>query len=332
MEKMLALAKKVAEEAEVFTVTSEDTSVQFQANRLKHIQSNQSTRMALRLIKQGKTGYATATGPGGQSLVDMAVETARFGMKAEFEFPGATPYPPVEVFDAKLEAVSLEEMTKLGETLITTLLHHTPELICHAGVSKGVTSVNIANSRGGQANYRGTVFSLSVWANLINGTDMLFVGDGQSSCHPISEANTIAEVVLRQLELAKNQAAVATRPASALISPLMAAFNGKTVLQGASPVGGKLGQMVFDQKLWLWDDPTIAYRPTSGPCDDEGVASQRTPLVEGGVVASFLYDLQTAALAHTRSTGNGHRSHGGLPAPSPSAFVIAPGSVSLLKN
>jgi PmbA protein len=93
---------------------------------------------------------------------------------------------------------------------------------------------------------------------------------------------------------------------------------------GASPIGGKLGKQVFDQKLSLWDDPTIAYRPHSRPCDDEGIASQRTPLIEEGEVASFLYDLQTAALANTKSTGNSGRG-GGLPSPAPSAFTIAPG-------
>ncbi len=113
--------------------------------------------------------------------------------------------------------------------------------------------------------------------------------------------------------------------ASALILPLMAAFNGRTVLEGASPIGDKTGQQVFDRKLCLWDDPTVAYRPSSRPCDDEGVSSWRTPLIEEGAVAGFLYDLQTAALANTRSTGNGSRRHGGLPAPSPSAFIIAPG-------
>jgi PmbA protein len=107
----------------------------------------------------------------------------------------------------------------------------------------------------------------------------------------------------------------------------MAAFNGKTVLEGASPIGNRLGESVFDKKSSLWDDPTIAYRPGSRPCDDEGVPSQRTPLIEHGTVASFLYDLQTAALAHTHSTGNGRRS-GGLPAPSPSAFVIGSGDTT----
>jgi PmbA protein len=44
-------------------------------------------------------------------------------------------------------------------------------------------------------------------------------------------------------------------------------------------------------------------------------------------VTNFLYDLQTAALAGKRSTGNGERGRG-LPAPSPTAFVIAPGKTS----
>ncbi len=86
--------------------------------------------------------------------------------------------------------------------------------------------------------------------------------------------------------------------------------------------------MVFDEKLWLWDDPTVAYCPESRPCDDEGIPSQRTPLIEQGTVANFLYDLQTAALAHTQSTGNGSRNRGGLLVPSPSAFIIAPGSTT----
>ena len=116
--------------------------------------------------------------------------------------------------------------------------------------------------------------------------------------------------------------------ASALMAPLMAAFNGKTVLEGASPIGNSLGQQVFDSKLWLWDNATIAHRPRSRPCDDEGVASQRTPLIAAGTVASFIYDLQTAAQANTRSTGSGSRGGGSLPSPAPSALTIDPGNTS----
>ncbi len=339
MENILAQAKKVAEEAEVFMVSSEETPVQFEANRLKHIQSKQSRSVALRIIKGGKIGYAATTKlDDSQELVNMAVETAEFGMPARFEFPSQTAYPQIEVFDPDIESISIEEMIKLGEALIAVVTSHTPDIVCEAEVTKGMVSVRIINSRGGQTNYRKSVFSLGVEGTLIHGTDMLFVGESQNSCHPLLEPRAVTEVVLQQLELAKNQASVPSQQlpvvftprgvASALISPLMAAFNGKIVLEGASPIGNRLGEPVFDKKLWLWDDPTIAYRPGSRPGDDEGVPSQCTPLIEQGTVANFLYDLQTAALAHTRSTGNGSRGRGGLPTPSPSAFIIGPGDTT----
>jgi len=339
VENILEQAKKVAEEAEVFMVSSEETPVQFEANRLKHIQNKRSSSVALRIVRQGKIGYATTTEmDDSQNLVNNAVETAQFGMTAKFELPSLTAYPRVEAYDPDVESVSLEKMIELGEKLITTVREHTPDILCEAEATKGVVSVRIINSRGGQANYRKSIFSLGIEGTLIRDTDMLFVGESESSCHPLLETKAVAEAVLQQLELAKNRASAPSQSlpvvftpngaASALILPLMAAFNGKTVLEGASPIGNRLGQPVFDKKLWLWDDPTVAYRPGSRPCDDEGIPSQRTPLIKQGTVANFLYDLQTAARAHTQSTGNGSRNRGGLPSPSPSAFVIAPGKTS----
>jgi PmbA protein len=339
VEEILVQAKKVAEEAEVFSVASEETQVYFEANRLKHLQTKQQTSMALRIIRQGRIGYAVTTNTDDYpNLVDNAVETAQFGMTAKFELPSANSYPQVDVFSADAELVPVEAMVTLGKGLIAAVTGHTAGIICEAEVTRGVVSVRLMNSRGGQAEYRKSYFSLGMEGNLTRGTDMLFVGDSASSCRSMLEPGAVADNILQQLELARNQAPVSTRSmpvvftpngvASALVMPLLAAFNGKTVLEGASPLGQKLGKKVFDRKFQLWDDPVAAFQPSSRPCDDEGVPSQRTPLIEAGRVTSFLYDLQTAAMAGTRSTGNGRRGHGGLPAPSPSAFVIAPGDAT----
>ena len=116
---------------------------------------------------------------------------------------------------------------------------------------------------------------------------------------------------------------------SAFIAPLAAAFNGKLVWQGASPLGNRRGERVFDDRLSLRDDATVAYRPRSRPCDDEGVPSQTTSLITHGVVGGVLYDLQTAGLAGVRSTGSGDRGGGGgLPGPSISSLVFEPGDVT----
>ncbi len=339
MEQILDQAKKAAEVAEVFLVSSEEIPVQFESNRLKHIQSKQSQTIALRIIKNGRIGYTITNDPGDISgLVRAAVETAEFGAPASFDLPGATSYPHIDIYDSTVETVTPEAMIDLGKEMIATVTAHTPDILCEANVTRRLTSISIINSRGCHASYKKSTFSMGIEGSLIRGTDMLFVGESQSSCHPITEASTITDEVLRQLEWAKDQATVPSKAlpviftasgvASALISPLMAAFNGKTVLEGASPIGGSLGQQIFDSKLWLWDDATIAYRPGSRPHDDEGVASQRTPLIAAGTVASFIYDLQTAGQANTRSTGNGRRGGSSLPTPSPSAFTIDAGNTS----
>ncbi len=339
MEEILKKAAKISEEAELYAVTSEDTSIQFEANRLKHIQSSQSTSIALRVIRNGRIGYSTSTDlVNTQRLVDMAAETAQFGMEAKFEFPPSAVYPRVEIFNPAVEAVSIEEMAHLGEATIKTVRGNTSELICEGGVSKTTVSVRIINSRGGQTDYRKSIFSLAIEGQLIRGTDMLFVGDSGSSCNPLLDEAIITREVIKQLEWARNRAPVKTGSlpviftangiASALMMPLFIAFNGKMVYEGASPVGNKMGQQVFSDKFGLSDDALVAFCPGSRPCDDEGVPARKTPLIEKGVVKNFLYDLQTAGLAGTISTGNGRRGGGSLPSPSPNAFVISPGDTT----
>jgi PmbA protein len=69
-------------------------------------------------------------------------------------------------------------------------------------------------------------------------------------------------------------------------------------------------------------------RPASRPFDDEGVASRRIPLIDRGVVRSFMYDLQTAGLTKTDSTGSAERSLASQPAISTTSLVIDPGSTT----
>jgi PmbA protein len=339
MEEILARAKKIVQEAEVYQLSSEETSVKFEANKLKQLQTSQSTSVALRVIKDGRIGYATTTGVSDAArLVNDAAETAEFGSEAKFTLPGKAQYPKVDVYDAAINKVSTKEMVGLGEEMIAALTKSTPGIMCEGGVSRGMITVRLANSRGGQAEFKKSFFSLGVEGTVVTGSDMLFVGENDSSCHPLSDPKKIIDTVLLQLERAKTQAKITTRKmpviftpdgiVSALIMPLLSAFNGKTVLEGASPLRQKLGQKVFDKNFYLYDDPMIEYRPASRPCDDEGVPSQRTPLVENGVVKAFLYDLQTAALAGKKSTGSGNRGRGGLPAPSSSALIINPGKTT----
>jgi len=339
IQQILTRAKKAAQSVEVFMFASEETPVVFEANRLKSLQSKESSSIALRIFKDGRIGFASSNKPDDvDGLVQAAVETSQFGAPAIFELPGHAEFPLVEVYDPLVEKVSLEKMVNLGEEMVLALTAHTPEILCEAGISRNTISISIANSSGLKAEYNKSAFAIGIEGTVIHGSDMLFVGESESSCRPLLDTSNILNTVRRQLDWARTQARVPTGKlpiiftpdgvASALISPLMAAFNGKVVLEGASPLGDKIGRKVFDQKLNLYDDATVAFQPGSRPFDDEGIPSQKLPLIEAGVPKNFLYDLKTAALAHTRSTGHGGRG-GGLPSPTPGAFVFNNGDVSL---
>jgi len=336
---VLRSARREAEQAEVFLVSSRAMPIQFEANELKQVQTKESSSTALRIFREGRIGFATASGGGGlEALVDMAVETSQFGSPANFQFPSSQDYSEVCIVDPEVEEIAMERMVEVGKELIARIRGHTPDILCDVQVTKGTSSISLINSQGGEGRYDRSFFSLSLEGILVRDTDMLFVGDSESSCRFSDNIDDLADRVIWQLEMAKKKATVSTKllpiiftphgVASALLSPLVLAFNGKAVLEGASLLKDKLGEQVFDKKLSLWDDATIAYGVGSYPFDDEGVSSQRLPLVTNGVVKNFLYDLQTAALAGTQSTGNGQRVGGGFPSPAISSLILGGGDVS----
>jgi PmbA protein len=338
LEGVLRFAHEVADQAEVFSASVQATTIQFEANELRQVQTRESSITALRIFKEGKIGFAVASGSGLEALVDMAVETSQFGGPANFQFPSSQEYSKVCIFDPKAKELAMKEMVVMGKELIARIRGHTPDILCDVQISKGTSSISLMNSRGGEGTYGKSFFSLSLEGVLVRDTDMLFVGDSESSCRPdLVGIDNLADKVIWQLEMAKKKATVSTKllpivftphgVASALLSPLMLAFSGKTVLEGASPLRDKLGEQVFDKRLSLWDDATVAYGVGSYPFDDEGVPGQHLPLVTNGVVMNFLYDLQTAALAGRRSTGNGKRADGGFPGPAISSLILERGDV-----
>ena len=338
MEEILDIARRSAESAEVFRVTSIRTPVHFEANRLKQIQTKESVSVALRLVKNGKMGFAQASGnipPA--DLVSMALETSQFGYQANFAFPSLRSFEQVDVFDPQVEHIGIDSMISLGQAVIDAVCANTAGILCEGSISRGTATFEIASTGGGHASCKRTNFSVSMDGMLVRDGDILYVGDIRSSCRPIMDPSPVTGEIIRQLDLARRNAPIKSGAmpviftpfgvAGSLLAPLISAFNGKTVLDGASPLKDKKDMVIFDSRLFLTDDPTVPYQPGSTPFDDEGMPARRNALIDHGKVVQFYYDLHTAALAGSSSTGNGSRS-GGMPSPSVHALVIEGGKVS----
>jgi TldD protein len=100
------------------------------------------------------------------------------------------------------------------------------------------------------------------------------------------------------------------------------------VQQGLSVYSKKIGEKVASPLITVVDDPTIPQKRGSYAFDDEGVASQRTLLVEEGILKGYLYDRLTALKEGVKSTGNGRReSYQHRPIPRMSNTLIVPGKM-----
>ncbi|MBI3292335.1 MAG: TldD/PmbA family protein [Elusimicrobia bacterium] len=80
------------------------------------------------------------------------------------------------------------------------------------------------------------------------------------------------------------------------------------VQKGISPVyKGKRGQVVANEIVTVYDDPTLPGHRGSYAFDDEGVPAQRAVLIDHGVLTGYLYDRFTARKDGVPSNGHGRR-------------------------
>src|SRR5213083_2837109 len=100
-QQILDLARDRVEQAEVYAYDTSSTPVDFEANRLKALETKDSRGVALRVVKNGRVGLASTTSMADlELLVDTAIELSEFGAEAKFELPATIKATPVEVFDA----------------------------------------------------------------------------------------------------------------------------------------------------------------------------------------------------------------------------------------
>ncbi|TBO30433.1 metalloprotease TldD [Aquabacterium lacunae] len=86
--------------------------------------------------------------------------------------------------------------------------------------------------------------------------------------------------------------------------------------KGSSVFSGRIGQRVAAKGVTVLDDGTLTDRRGSLNVDDEGCASQRTVLIEDGILRGYIQDATNARLMKMAPTGNGRReSYAHLPMP-----------------
>ena len=113
--------------------------------------------------------------------------------------------------------------------------------------------------------------------------------------------------------------------AASVVANIFDAASGDAIYRGASYLQGKLGERVAGENVTIIDDGTLPGGFGSSPFDDEGVPSQRTVVIERGVLKSYLLNTYTAKKLGLKTTGNASRGLAGTPSIGAGNFFLQPG-------
>ena len=106
-------------------------------------------------------------------------------------------------------------------------------------------------------------------------------------------------------------------------------INADWVQKGRSPLSNKLGTQIASETIEIVDDGIMPGGWRTKPFDDEGHPTQRTPVIEDGVLKNYLYDTYTALKDDVESTGNAQRLRYWMnPQPAPNNLILKPREAS----
>jgi PmbA protein len=308
-------ALKKAQAAQAVMLTQETSAVDFDNDRLKSAESSQRTQIEVKVIVGGKVGISSTTDPQDvDGVIQRALEAAEFGSPAHFELPDAQTLETVKIFDPALLPLEKPEMIRMGQQMMEMVKTYNPEILAGASVNKTVYKVEYANSRGAEYSADHTEFNIGTGGTLVRGTDILFAGHGVGQKKRLVDTEEIATQAIEYFRMAEQIAPIESGEMPVIFTPggliallisLGLAVDGKNVNLGASPLGDKLGKQIASPVLTIVDDPFIEYGPHTSAFDNEGVRRNVTPIIDKGVLRSFIYDLDTAGRAGVKPTGHG---------------------------
>ncbi|MBI3814859.1 MAG: TldD/PmbA family protein [Nitrospinae bacterium] len=335
------------EMAELFIEDSASASIVCEDNKIEQVISGRDLGAGLRLIYDKRTAYAytnnidekslialaksvrSAAGGNGDVVFDMSVK------KPQIDFPILKPINEIAA-GKKIEKVKAANEAARG---FDKRIRQVKVMY-----QDGTRNVVVANSKGEQTGDErtGIVFLVHVVAS-----DGMTIQTGYESAGgfmgfelfdnetPEKIAKTAASRAIMMLEAEKapagEMAVVLSSDAGGTMihEAIGHGLEGDFIQQGLSVYSKRLGEKIASQLITVVDDGTLPNKRGSFRFDDEGTASQRTVLVEEGVLKQFMYDRLSAMKEGRSSTGNGRRmSYKYRPIPRMTNTLIAPGKMN----
>jgi PmbA protein len=311
-EAMLAEAERAAEravargaqQAEAFFEAGAALQVELESNRIASTGANQGTGRALRLVSDGRVGFAYYTRADQlDAAIAQALAQARHAPAKGYSLPSAgKPVALAGRWDDRIAALEVGDAIGLARDLLAGAKEGAPKAtLAGGGVSLEQGHVAIASSQGIACWDRWTQMSCGASLVLADGERSVSASESRDAHRLTLDGHAVAlEAAQTVTSLAGPKPAkaghldVIFRPEAAaelVVDLAVAAAMGDEARRGKTVWSERLGQSVAARGLDLRDDSTVAGAVGGAPFDDEGLPTATPlPILADGVLRNFLYD------------------------------------------
>ena len=260
--------------------------------------------------------------------------TAEIGDPVEFDFT-----QDVNSVEPKsdYQPTTTEKLVEVGEDLISQVHQYNPDILVDVSFHSGTSQAKLATTTNVYTEDHSYSLSAVISGNLVRGEDFLQAYAYQVTRDQAPDYQAILQKLITKYQRAEGKASIQSGTYPVLFTPSAVAstmggmfgkiFSGQSVVQKASPLSDKLGDKIADQRISIFEDPSLGV--SACKFDDEGVPTSKKSLVDQGIVKQFYWDRRWAARQGIESSGNGFR--GGISRPSPSLVNVcmSPGQTSV---
>ncbi|BCZ86670.1 peptidase C69 [Thermus thermophilus] len=333
---VLKRARELGVEVELLFEEERELSLRAREGRLEEITEARQGGLGLRVVAEGKVGYAYTEELSPEAL-DWALEEARENALLAAK-EGALPQGrPLGSHDLLGEGLSAPlERKKEAALALERALREDPRVksVLMGGYLEREIRVALKSTQGAEGSFRTGFAALTGSFVMAQGKSVKQGWDFKAGkeFHALEPGRTALEfrektarlLEARPLKTGRYRAYLEPRAMAMLLSVLAEAFSGKNAVEGKSRLLGRLGERIASPLVTLVDDPTLEKGLLSRPFDAEGTPTARTVVVEKGVFKTFLHNLETAKALGQRNTGHAARSYRGTLGVAPTNLYLEP--------
>ena len=331
------------EALEAFAVDETETRIKAYDAEVESLSSARTRGVGVRLIVDGRVGYAYTADLGDPALREVVDEARANASVATPDEANVLPEPGdpgghgPSLYDDAFEQTSPAQKVELAVRLEAAARRGAHvKGVDSAIYGDSVATVALASTTGIRVGYRrcDAYVMVEVLAEADGRSTSAFGLDMARTPAGLDVERAAAEGVLRAERLLGGAKPASARlpilldpfATASLLGVLAGALTGEAVQKGRSLFAGRLGESVGPAHLSLIDDGRLVDAPATAPWDGEGVPTQRTALISEGVLGQWLHNTYTAAKDGVPSTGNASRAgFKSLPGVSPTNLFLEPG-------